>query len=187
MDLSRPGTIKGSTIEPKNNWPIATHTSDNLSNLAGDKGLLINAYNSTSDQIRSTKPKLSKSKLLKGSLLFEESNVGQEESNQQEDKGDQYAVVYISNINFVTHNNLLSLTATTKNSIEADKSNVKTTILNQPFFSEKLGTINAAPNQPAEKLINKSAIAPNQTVSNLIAGTLTKKNKSVRKRRELNS
>lgn len=107
-----------------------------------------------------------------GSWFFEESNIGKKSSNQYQGRSNNYPGINISNINHKLFFAFLNLKAITKNNIPKITSSVKSHTLNGSDFSEKAGTINAAPNQPADKLTNKSEIIENQIGSVFIINNL---------------
>jgi intein/homing endonuclease len=103
-----------------------------------------------------------------GAPLFRElkSDINQSAGNDREKKSNQGSDINIPDVNhsfFLT--NFLNLKAITKLNIPATISNVKTKKLNGDFNPEKLGTITAAPNQPAERLTSNSEKTENQTRS----------------------
>ncbi|NCP47473.1 hypothetical protein GW844_03750, partial [bacterium] len=92
-----------------------------------------------------------------------ESNINQGSGNQNQGESNQSSNINIPNIN---HNfffeRFFNLKAINKLNIPANISPVKTKELNGGFNPKKLGTINAAPIQPADKLTNKSETTDDQ-------------------------
>ena len=101
-------------------------------------------------------PYLARTKLLK------ESDIGQQQSNQRQSESNSHSGVDIKNVEFFNIFHNLNQDAINNETIANTKSPVNITNLFAPFTLEKLGTINAAPNQPADKLTNKSETTDDQ-------------------------
>ncbi|MFZ5366523.1 MAG: phage integrase SAM-like domain-containing protein [Patescibacteria group bacterium] len=114
--------------------------------------------------------------------LLKESNIKQEQSDYGQTKSNSGSGVNIENINFVfgAHNNFLKTNATPKENIPSNTSVVKTNNFLLPFSLAKLGTISTTPNQPADKLTNRSDTIDSQIGSTpLIKNNLSEENSFV--------
>ena len=112
--------------------------------------------------------------------LFKKNQQSQQESYAYQSKsytGFQVNIHYIHIPIFSGHILLLNTTAIIKATIPATTLKVNAQILNFGFFVAT-GNMIAAPNQPADRLINKSAKAPNQIP--FIQATLTGKSNTVK-------
>lgn len=94
-----------------------------------------------------------------------EGNIGQKNHNYGQRSSNNQFDVKISEIKYHFLSFLRSQIANNKNSIAMIISKIKTKILARTVRSAKNGTTNANPNQPADRLINKSATLARTTLS----------------------
>jgi len=94
--------------------------------------------------------------------------ISQQKSDYNQAKSNRRIHINVQNVFIFTHKYLLIINANIKQSIARAISIVNTFHFSRPVLSEKLGTINTAPSQPADKLINKSAKIKFQTANAFI-------------------
>ncbi|MCG2702052.1 hypothetical protein L6273_02795, partial [Candidatus Parcubacteria bacterium] len=112
--------------------------------------------------------------------ISKKSDISQKTNNHYQSKSDNHSNIKVNNINHNYSPNFLNLKAITTNTIPNSASVVKIAKSIEKGASEKAGTIKLAPNQPAERLINKSESVVNKAGSNFINNNLTKNNFSVK-------
>lgn len=106
--------------------------------------------------------------------LLVESNIGKQKSNNGQSKSYLNSSIDIKYVYFLflAHVCDLNQKAVIKEMLPYNIFAVNTNHFSLPFSSEKLGMINTAPNQPAERLINKSEKTENQTRPTFIKTSL---------------
>ena len=98
----------------------------------------------------------------------------EQEGQDCQTKGNSNSGIYIDNIELFIHERLLKNIPITKHNIPNSKSTVNIAHFFLPFTEVKLGTIKTTPNQPADRLINRSDNPPNQFPSNYVIASVAK-------------
>ena len=113
-------------------------------------------------------------KQIKLSKKGEINQKGKKYGNDRQTKGNRRPHIDIEDINISSsHNNFLKINANAKDRIANKISVVNIRSFFVPLPLEKLGTIKTAPNQPAERLTNKSEMTTNKAGSIRISKRLT--------------
>src|SRR3989344_3991273 len=97
--------------------------------------------------------------------LFEKGNIGKKENDKRNTECNGGTSICIKYIYIFLHRSFLNIKANSKHTIANNKSVINTNHFLLPDTFEKFGTIKTIPNQPAERLTNKSERTPANTGS----------------------